>query len=152
MPAMVALEEWVCDTCGNTLTEKEGILEWLEPEDGPHSFRIVHTRKKCLAQHQNRRDIHLGACLGPRGVGSLLAIVDPGRLLDPEGDYKKAAREIRSYADIFRRLQLPYYEEARLYFSQLLADEGYESYPNHEMARFSLELCKSIIARYEREK
>ena len=55
--------------------------------------------------------------------------------------------EMRSFVDTVRRLHIPYYEEARQYFSKVDADGQFSG--QNEVSVFLPETCKAIIERYE---
>jgi hypothetical protein len=109
------LTQWICDTCGEPVGIQSGWLEWLDGRDwrtgakrGPHSFHIVHNRKRCF-QNDGRdecSDNHLQYFLGPSGLAYLLSIIDPEIGDGPPAD-------MAEYLEVFRRLQIPFYEEAR---------------------------------------
>jgi hypothetical protein len=119
------------------------------PDGGTHSFRIEHNREQCH-QHTDapdRSDMRLHEFLGTEGLQYFLSMLDVGSLLDPSGDHMPTPPEMRSFVDTVRRLHIPYYEEARRYFSEADAD-GYFSNQN-EVSVFLPETCKAIIERYE---
>ncbi len=149
MPKMKPIQEWICDSCGQTVTPENGYLEWLSPDSGPHSFNVVHNKQRCF-QHDNhfdRSDNPLDVFLGAKGLQQFLAMLDLGRVLDPVGRHMPGTPELRSFVDVIRRLHIPYYEEARLYFEAAVS-EGYFSDQN-EVSIFVPETCKAIIERYE---
>jgi hypothetical protein len=74
-------------------------------------------------------------------------MLDIGPILDPNGDQIQQLPERRSFVDTVRRLHIPYYEEARRYFSDAL-NEGWYSDQN-EVSIFTPTTCESIIKRYE---
>jgi hypothetical protein len=150
MPKMKPLQEWVCDICGKLVDIDSGWVEWLSPlGGGPHSFRIEHNREQCH-QHTDapdRSDTHLHVFLGTEGLQFFLSMLDVGLLLDPSGDHMRTLPEMRSFVDTVRRLHIPYYEEARQYFSKVDADGQFSG--QNEVSVFLPETCKAIIERYE---
>jgi hypothetical protein len=150
MPKMKPLKEWVCDKCGGIVGIEDGWLEWLSGNGGkgPRLFHIVHNQRKCY-HHEgayDRADMHLDAFLGPEGLQNLLSMIDDGDILDPSEAQTPPMPDRRSFTDTLRRLQIPYYEEARRYFADA-GDEGYFSDQN-EVSIFLPKTCKSIIERY----
>jgi hypothetical protein len=109
------LTQWACDTCGEAVDSKSGWLEWLDGRDhaagvrrGPRNFHIVHNRSRCFQNdgHDECSDNHLHYFVGPAGLAYLLSIIDPAVGDGPPAD-------LAEYLEVFRRLQVPYYEEAR---------------------------------------
>lgn len=152
MPRMKPLQEWVCDKCGGTVTAEDGWLEWLSGSvgnKGPNSFHIVHNRQACYHHNDayDRADMHLDAFLGPVGLQQFLSMLDVGPILDPDGDHMQQPPERRSFVDTVRRLHIPYYEEARRYFSDATSDGWYSD--QNEVSIFTPDTCESIIKRYE---
>jgi hypothetical protein len=149
MPKLRPLEQWYCDNCGEIVEIDDGWLEWLESiENGPRSFRIVHNRDKCFhhTRHNDRADNHLEYFLGNTGMQWFLAKLDVGVVLDSKAENLPALPDIRSYVDTFRRLHLPYYEEARQYFHDAISD-GYFDGANEVFVHLP-ETSKDIIHKY----
>jgi len=149
MPKMKPLEEWVCDRCGELMGIDDGWVEWLSPTGkGPHSFHIVHNKSECFhhTRAYDRADNHLAYFLGTNGLQLFLAMLDVGPILDPQRK-GLTAPEMASFVDTMRRLQIPFYEEARRYFSDAHAD-GYFNDQN-EVSIFLPKTCEAIIKRYE---
>ena len=151
MPRFKPLEEWICDTCRQPVSIADGWVEWLDSvERGTRDFHIVHNRNGCF-QHtdaDDRSDMHLNYFLGPDGLQYLLAMLDVGRILDPSAERLPAITDLPSFVEVFRRLHIPYYEEARLYFGDALQDGHFARH--NEVAIFLPETCKAIIERYEK--
>lgn len=154
---LTPLAQWICDTCdGMILSPGEGWLEWLEPTDlQDHSFRIVHhwtssPRKDSggCYQHQGDpdcRDAHLHELLGPQGLVYLLSFLDPGPHHEPDYERPRIG-DMRNFIEVFRRLHIPHYEEARLYWDRAYragwfdgANEVY-MYQPRMLERIALEL------------
>jgi hypothetical protein len=72
-------------------------------------------------------------------------MLDVGPVLDPNEIKDRPLPEVRSFVDVIRRLQIPYYEEARQYFSDAV-NEGWYGDQNEASIH---QTCKSIIQRYE---
>ena len=109
----------------------------------------IWDRQRCI-QHtdaDDRSDMHLNDFLGPNGLQYLLAMLDVGRILDPSAERLPAIPDLPSFVEVFRRLHIPFYEEARLYFGDALQD-GYFA-DHNEVNIFLPETCKAIIERYE---
>lgn len=157
---LIPLKQYICDTCGEIIDKPEdGWIEWIYSDDGMQTdFRIVHNggaspRKKfnhegCY-QHGNsngRMDDHLNHCLDPnRMMAFLLKFIDMGRYHDLHGVHTGKVN-ISEYVELFRRLTIPYYEEARLYWEEARID-GYFDGAN-EILIYSVDFLKSLIETY----
>ncbi len=128
---MTPLEQFICDSCGEMIEKTEdGWVEWLLADDRKaHSFRIVHHDQKC--QYDSRRvhvlaDDHLTEFLGPDRLANLYRFIDLGQIHDPKGLLSPMARNLKEYMEIVRRLTIPHYEEARLYWDKAERDGFFE--------------------------
>ncbi len=157
------LKQFICDECGELIERpEEGFVEWIEKEvDGKQQacgFRIVHhytfspfkgkKRNGCYKYTNNngRSDDHLDHILEmPQQY--LLSFLDLGQFHDPDGN-SCSIKDFREYADFSRRLTVPYYEEARLYFDQAKSD-GYSEYNEYRI--FKEETLKQIIEEYKED-
>lgn len=154
---MKPLEQWRCDVCRELIkAPREGMLQWLSNDDlRVHGFRIVHNagfsprqpRGDCYypAKGQHFADMHLDSMLGPEGLVEMLSFVDPGPHHQPDyaGPYVK---DLREFSEIMRRLFVPYYEEARLYWSQAIEDQMFDD--ANEVWLYLPSTCKALVARY----
>lgn len=117
---------WSCDTCGREISSAaDGYLEWLsEPSGGMGAqFRIVHAKPKspsdsvdgCFrhAHAKHRSDMPLSTFVGPNGLIALTALLVEERYSERPLDPQRVA----GWVDVFRRLHVPSYEEARSYSS-----------------------------------
>jgi len=91
--------------------------------------------------------MHIREFLEADGLQSFLSNLDIGPLLDPDQKYMPHLPDMRSFVEAVRRLQIPFYEEARLYFDKAI-DDGYFADQN-EVGVFLPQTCKAIIAGYE---
>lgn len=130
---LTPLRQWVCDHCRGVIEEPgDGWLEFKRDEEGKaHSFRIVHhTTASPRAPGGN--------CYYPRselggdlslenvvqgadpGIAYFLAWIDDRRpLLGDDRDWNPTVH-VPDLIEIMRRLYIPYYEEARLYYEDEL--------------------------------
>ena len=111
------LTVWYCDTCGKPIHDhKEGRVIW-QASGGMElpSFKIVH-QTACDQGDQNA-SADLRDFFGVEGLTYLLTFLSSGP--DNVGDMKgqpPIGKNLDRYVDFVRRVQVPYYEEARLTF------------------------------------
>jgi hypothetical protein len=124
MMAIKPLAKWQCDNCQQPVTGETGFLEWIEEEDLSkplaRRFYIVHNKIGCLhhSEHVGRRDNHLHYYLGTDGLQKLLEIAGNA------ARGKRAVSDMIEFVEIIRRLQVPYFEQARLHFKQYASDQA----------------------------
>ncbi len=121
---MLPLKQWKCDACGRVIEDPEvGWVEWVGGSTRgtkAHGFRIVHNSSRCQYPSSSRvHDIHLTHLLGPDGLDRLLAMLTPGW---HTGSREEGVTHLDEWAEVVRRLQIPYYEEARQHWSNAEAD------------------------------
>ncbi len=143
---LIPLKQWICDSCGGVIEKPtDGWLEWYTEKDKSldSGFRIVHHRESCMyndmtLNQQNRSpcDLSLSLVLGSGGLGYFLFELE----LSEKGVHKFAS--IKELIEIIRRLHLPYYEEARLYWNDALRD-GF-----HDGCSFDENTLLAIIQNY----
>lgn len=150
------LTQFVCDTCGDVIeSPKEGWLEWLSSAGkGAHGFRIVHhvgTSGNRCARYGDRSDVadgHLGWFTGERAMPELLRFIDVGPLLEDE--YRgPRVKDLREWVELTRRLTIPHYEEARLYWDQAREDGMFDG--ANEVSPYLPEKLEQIAKRYRTE-
>lgn len=153
---LIPLKQWICDTCGEIIELPEhGWLEWRQDDNHKaFDFRIVHHvdysphklgggdcyRFKSLSSHLDRY-------VGEDGLPRLLCLLDEGVHIGPDSACHSdpQVKDIREWMELFRRLQVPHYEEARQYFNE--ADE--ESHFDGEVGTiFRPTELKWIIEKY----
>lgn len=157
------LQEWVCDTCKQLISKpSEGYVEWVEDLATSMSsdFHIVHAgyyspfRKNnphsdaSCYQHQTargRRDLPLDSFLNAEGIVRLLSFIDIGKYHEPTYSGVHFANG-REFAELFRRLHLPYYEEARLHWSTAQANGDFDG--ANEDWLYQPKILKRIIEAY----
>lgn len=108
-------------------------------------IRIIHKnslkngkQQGCDKDQKNYpRSLPLASFLGDEGKVRFLSLVDPGPNFIKY--YKKSIADIRLFLEVFRRLQLPYYEEARLYWNKA-RDAGFFA----DIDKVSLYLPKTL--------
>ena len=139
------LKQWKCDACGKLI---ENISDgWFECEyDGSHvcDFRIIHQSCQSGAR-RNLSDSPLEHFIGELGMIQMLGMVDHGKYLSPEYKGPKV-KDFREWSEMFRRLFVPHYEEARLYFDKAVSDGFFDTM--NELNYFQQDTLKQIIERY----
>jgi len=116
---MTPLSEWKCDCCGKLInTPEKGVVVWKTNEESqPYDFHIVHQSKCRDTSYTNHQP--LTTFLGKTGVEWLLSFLSPGKitnLLDPDRSDCLLPADMNEFVDLFRRVQTPFYEEARTKF------------------------------------
>lgn len=160
---MEPLKQFICDECGEIIEiPEEGFVEWTrEMVAGKlytSGFRIVHNKfyspyKQTRAHgcykyndHPGRSDTHLEHLLEmPQQY--LLSFLDLGQFHDIDGN-SCSIKDFREYADFARRLTVPYYEEARLYFDDAMSDGYSECNP---YLIFKEDTLKRMIEEYAKD-
>jgi len=151
------LEQWVCDSCGEIIENVEdGWVEWIKDEDNRNmQFHIVHLAPKSPRfpdgycnihkKYPRRADGYLHEFVGTKGLVKLLRFIDVGKYHEPtfRGPWVKNLRE---WTKFFRRLQLPYYEEARLYWDKAIGDNFLGDL--NPVSIYMPETLKSLIEQY----
>lgn len=135
---------WYCDVCHQPIVDKNrALVIWKSDNTGYYDFKIVHQ----TINDQQGCDIpsysgsmHLEEFLGIPGAVYLTSFLTTGPAHFGENNNIK---NISEFVDLFRRLQVPYYEEARRYFST----EKTQSYIQgwNEFAPYLPETLKKII-------
>ena len=127
---MEPLKQWICDKCGEIIKRPEDVyVIWNEDShEKLNEIHIVHhnnrSEDKIIGCDNQQRKFPLSASLsdfiGDKGLVKLLSLVDPGPYHSKE--YKDRIASKRAFLEFFRRVQIPYYEEARLYWNQAIQD------------------------------
>ena len=157
------LKQWICDYCGEVIEKPEhGWLEWLSEEGEDqyldHGFRLVHNEQhsprkpegscyfyNSTQQGQLKLDFTLSKFVGVDGMVRLLTFIDTGPFRE-EPFYGPHVRDLREWTELFRRLMLPYYEEARSYMGQAHTDGLFNE--SNEVEIYLPDTLKKVIRRY----
>lgn len=151
------LEEFICDFCGEIIrTPAEGWLEWLvDPvSQKSYGFRIVHHATSSprklggcyqYSHREDVRDLQLNDFTGREGLARLLSFLDEGPYHSPEY-HGPEVRDLREFTEILRRLEIPYYEEARIWWDKAMGD-GYFGDAN-PATMYHPETLKGLVNRY----
>jgi len=126
IPTMLRpLEQFRCDSCNGIIHDaRDGWLEWYQIRQSGRTrgFHIVHRAERCaydasqmLATGKDVTRVPLCDVVGSGALGYLLRRLDSmvsGAASKPP--------DVRLMVETIRRLQLRYYEEARLFWSMAL--------------------------------
>lgn len=152
------LKQFICDTCGQVIEKPEdGWFEWIQVDHTQprHSFRIVHHKSASPRKHleegcyqhgnaRGRSDDHLHNILEHELI-HLLYFLDVGPHHDPDAK-DPGVQNMREFLEIFRRLTIPYYEEARQYAS-IAKKDGYFEQAN-ELMVYTEDFLRGLIEKY----
>lgn len=158
------LKQFYCDECGEIIeSPKDGFVEWLQIYDEEtgkitvSGFRIIHrsvkspfistSKEGCYKYGDNdyRMDNELTHTL-KLSHQLIYSYLDLGFVHDAEGKIGSRVVDYKSFVDFAKRLTIPYYEEARKYFTNALQDGQFSD--SNEIGLFSEETLKSIIETY----
>jgi len=157
------LKQWICDECGEVIDKPEhGWLEWLQDSTTRKhkGFRIVHHKaysprkpdgscylyeSKSEARPDKLLDMHLDKVTGDAAMPFLLMFVAPMPHLRGGGG-AWGVKGMKGWGELARRLTIPYYEEARLYWNMAKADGFFDG--ANEIWPYLPDVLKEIIRRY----
>lgn len=128
------LTTWYCDVCGKRIEDiQKGYLTWKTGDNlHSHDFKIIHKINCDLDDHPV--SVPLRNFIGADGLSCLLSHLSLGPIMLAHGIESHCdASNIDEFVDLIRRLQTPYYEEARRKFQnqKVMADfsASTEMYP-----------------------
>lgn len=107
----MVIDYWYCDVCQEKVTKDNGYVVWNNNPDS--GFNIIH-RGKCDKRGQPSSS-DLESFLGVDGLAYLTSFISYGEFRNDNDGGRNLNK--KSFIDFFRRVQLPYYEEARRKFS-----------------------------------
>jgi len=120
------MKQWCCDSCGGIIDgPMEGYVEWYKTHRRQQTSgcRIVHVSRQCAydaaeqaALGRTATVISLDSVVGRRGLAHLLK-----RFGEVMGSGWAEPADGQAFVEVVRRVQLPYYEEARLFWDVALA-------------------------------
>jgi hypothetical protein len=132
------LTTWTCDTCGEDITNTgQGVVVWRHDNAyRGYDFRIVHKDLNGEFQCDPGKEagfvqnLDLFAFLGADGQARLLALLSAGPVMDSS---EVRVADFDSWVDLFRRVQTPWYEEARVHWdsdhTQHWLSDATQAYP-----------------------
>lgn len=153
-PAVNPLTTWKCDKCGEkTVTADNGYVIWDGTVEKERDFRIIH--KAVCDDRRFTSSLPLSDFLGPLGVAKLTSFLSLGIFINQTWSEERlqANSAIRiadmdQFMDFFRRVQLPYYEEARPILRAPSEEVAEMLCDSSEVAPYIPHNLKSLIERY----
>jgi hypothetical protein len=155
------LTEFYCDTCHNLIKDiSHGYVDWISASSPQtirkdNGFRIIHKQNfsplsgsnGCYIYTGNKdlSSLPLNSFLNDTGIIQLLSLLDVG--VYHAAQYKgPTISDMREFVEFFRRLTIPYYEEARLYWQE--AENNGDFSGDNEINIYSPDKLKDIIKKY----
>jgi hypothetical protein len=142
------LEEWYCDVCGDVIQKiDEGYVFFKYDENHlAYDFIVAH-QCKC-DRDKSTASLPLNQFLGARGVNTLLSFLSLGPIKFHLGQERgSGVKDIDEFVDLFRRMQVPYYEEARTKFSnKQILDNFHDA---TEAYTYQGDVLKEIVEEYD---
>lgn len=139
------LKIWYCDVCGDPITNpNEAIVTWKEDENyKAYDFKITHknTNGRFCDDSRCANSMELIWVLGNSGLVLLTSFMSRGFFGNFNGG--NSIKDLDNFTDFFRRVQLPYYEEARKYFDTDLTK--HEMQDSNEVSPYLEDMLKRII-------
>ncbi|OBH55021.1 hypothetical protein A5687_03340 [Mycobacterium mantenii] len=115
------LTAWKCDQCQEDITDPGIALVTYRRDDQrrAYDFRLVHKNidgRRCDPDNDDGfiDSIELSQLLGADGLTDLLSLLSAGPYSDDRGVVR--VLDFDGYTDLVRRVQIPFYEEARRYW------------------------------------
>jgi len=137
-------QHWYCDVCGEIIEDPaKGYVIWKSDGDGRATqFTVIH-QKKC-----DDKTFHSSAALndflGDQGLARLTAFLSYGPIISDRTEARsKGVENIDEFIDFFRRMQIPYYEEARQKFGEPEVQERLSDY--NEIAPYFPSTLREVI-------
>lgn len=139
------LTKWRCDVCGELIESvDDGYVTWHGPSQSgaPYGFKIIH-QGKCDDGIANL-SAALRDYVGTDGLAKLLSMLSVGPLKTAQGQSPQVVGDLDELVDFIRRVQTPFYEEARQRFSEeeVLRD----FYDSNEVAPYMQRTLKALAA------
>lgn len=139
---------WYCDMCGEPVSKEDGYVLWSGTGNSHIDFHIIH--QGVCDDDRHHRSMPLTNFLGKKGLVYLTKFLSLGMIIKhryPDTQDSNTHVDLDEYVDFFRRVQLPYYEEARKYFSNSELQEDY--YDSNEVFPYLPDRLKHIIDTYQ---
>lgn len=143
---MDAISSWICDECGDAIeSPTKGLLAW-DSVVRKSNFRIVHKGKCDVDQSQST--VELTSVTGLDGQVMLLSFLGYGPLMDA-GSEPVRVTDLEEWVDVFRRLQSPHYEEARILYRRGDVQERLSD--TNELFPYAQSTMKRLLDEYREE-
>jgi hypothetical protein len=160
------LRQWICDHCQQLIKRPEdGWVEWLSEPDGSRcrGFRLVHHEVSSplrpdgscdrYSDHPERNPVRpvIDEASLMDFIGSphyLLSLASPGPYVERHYSGPRIA-DLDEWAELARRITIPYYEEARHYLPRAAAAGAFRDYYDPDI--YSPHNLLRIIETYGRE-
>jgi NAD-dependent dihydropyrimidine dehydrogenase PreA subunit len=151
------LKQFYCDTCGNIIEKPEdGWVEWIGKSiDGKkvnYDFRICHHKRECqiMIEEPYLKDLPLVSFIGEKGIIRMLNFIDIGKTFESDENYSGPfLKNFRQYTEFFRRLTIPYYEEARIHWAD--AEYDGEHSGQNEVSLYLPDRLKRLVEKYAKD-
>lgn len=143
--ALQPLTKWRCDVCGELIEDiDKGYVTWhgVSESGAPYGFKIIH--QKVCDDNKANLSAALRDFLGTDGLAKLLAFLSVGSLKAAQGQSPRVVGDLDELVDFMRRVQTPYYEEARQRFSE--EEVTHDFYDSNEVAPYLQSRLKRIAA------
>jgi len=142
------LTRWYCDVCGQVIEDaNDGYVIWRSDEDGREfDFKIIH-RSRC-DERNFPSSLPLDSFLGVDGLSTLLSFFSLGPIMKNANQESLCkVKDVDEFVDFFRRVQTPYYEEARKRFDNydILQDLS----DANEILPYLTDTLQDIINKYD---
>lgn len=139
------LKIWYCDVCGKQIDAIEkGYVIWRSGSGQKYrDFKIIH-KSKCDQKSTHPASAALEDFLGENGLVYLQTFLSIGPIkhLLGQGSHCSVS-DLDEFVDFMRRVQTPYYEEARRYFSKRRVLEHFSD--SNEYGPYIPEQLREII-------
>ena len=115
---LTPLKQWYCDVCGDVIEcIEDGYVIWKRDDQyREYAFKIIHKVRCDLKDHSCSMALH--DFLGEDGLAYVLAFLSLGPVKHSLGQTHHGVADIDEFVDLVRRVQTPYYEEARTHFDE----------------------------------
>jgi len=142
------LEQWVCDVCGEVIEKPEdGYVVWNDDSEYRYfDFTVIHQGRCDNDKLPN--SLPVKDFLGEFGLTVLMSKLSLGPVINRNRETSGLGRvkDVDQFVDFFRRMQVPYYEEARRYFGDPDFLEDYHDV--NEVALYQPHVLRRIVERF----
>lgn len=141
------LTRWRCDRCGDLIEGADkGYVIWGAHRHNNTGFEIIH-QGRC----DDKSKTHSAALrdfLGPNGFAYLTSLLTDGIVRTEHTEMTREplsrVHDINQFTDFMRRVQLPFYEEARDY---LRTSEAWDRlYDANEYLPYTQDFLRDVVA------